>query len=186
MTVIKHKTATKSTKHILTHFYLKPQKQNKLKERVPATEREDVPLSSVVFLDVSLLRSHTQNRIFILVTSLWEKTAKQMFFYESNIFQLMRRTNRRPLLLHLFPHRDITVCNKVLMSSRGHAVKLTIWRSLADSSWLAGSTQLCGETITNIVPVNYTEVGGGGLVTNTAVELVLTALQQRGPELVTS
>lgn len=88
-----------------------------------------------------------------------KKTAKQMFFYESNIFQLMRRTNRRPLLLHLFPHRDITVCNKVLMSSRGHAVKLTIWRSLADSSWLAGSTQLCGETITNIVPVNYTEVG---------------------------
>lgn len=79
------------------------------------------------------------------------------------------------------------------MSSRGHAVKLTIWRSLADSSWLAGSTQLCGETITNIVPVNYTEVvvvggggGGGGLVTNAAVELVLTALQQRGPELVTS
>lgn len=77
------------------------------------------------------------------------------------------------------------------MSSRGHAVKL--W-SLADSSWLAGSTQLCGETITNIVPVNYTEVvvvgggggGGGGLVTNAAVELVLTALQQRGPELVTS
>lgn len=94
-----------------------------------------------------------------------KKTAKQMFFYESNIFQLMRRTNRRPLLLRLFPHRDITACNKVLMSSRGHAVKLTIWRSLADSSWLAGSTQLCGETITNIVPVNYTEVvvvGGGG------------------------
>lgn len=92
-----------------------------------------------------------------------KKTAKQMFFYESNIFQLMRRTNRRPLLLRLFPHRDITACNKVLMSSRGHAVKL--W-SLADSSWLAGSTQLCGETITNIVPVNYTEVvvveGGGG------------------------
>lgn len=126
-----------------------------------------------------------------------KKTAKQMFFYESNIFQLMRRTNRRPLLLRLFPHRDITACNKVLMSSRGHAVKLTIWRSLADSSWLAGSTQLCGETITNIVPVNYTEVvvvgGGGGwwwwcggLVTNAAVELVLTALQQRGPELVTS
>lgn len=126
-----------------------------------------------------------------------KKTAKQMFFYESNIFQLMRRTNRRPLLLRLFPHRDITACNKVLMSSRGHAVKLTIWRSLADSSWLAGATQLCGETITNIVPVNYTEVvvvgGGGGwwwwcggLVTNAAVELVLTALQQRGPELVTS
>lgn len=92
-----------------------------------------------------------------------KKTAKQMFFYESNIFQLMRRT-KRPLLLRLFPHRDITACNKVLMSSRGHAVKLTIWRSLADSSWLAGSTQLCGETITNIVPVNYTEVvvvGGG-------------------------
>lgn len=126
-----------------------------------------------------------------------KKTAKQMFFYESNIFQLMRRTNRRPLLLRLFPHRDITACNKVLMTSRGHAVKLTIWRSLADSSWLAGATQLCGETITNIVPVNYTEVvvvgggggggrGGGGLVTNAAVELVLTALQQRGPELVTS
>lgn len=149
-----------------------------------------------MFLDVSLLRSHTQNRIFILVTSLWEKNCKTNVLLWIK-FQLMRRTNRRPLLLRLFPHRDITACNKVLMSSRGHAVKLTIWTSLADSSWLAGSTQLCGETITNIVPVNYTEVvvvgGGGGwwwwcggLVTNAAVELVLTALQQRGPELVTS
>lgn len=54
-------------------------------------------------------------------------------------FQLMRHANRRPLLLHLFPHHDITVCNKVLMSksSRGHAVKLTIWRSLADFPRLA-------------------------------------------------